>query len=141
MALSAERKTVRYGQEPLPALHAIKMAATKIWGGSLVAISAGYLQPATSATALIVLGRAEETVDNTGGAAGDKLCNVLTGVFKWKNSAAADLIAQTEVGKGVYAVDDQTVAKTDGTGTRSYAGVCVGVDADGVWVYSNFKLP
>ena len=31
-------------------------------------------------------------------------------------------------------VDDQTVAKTDGTGTRSAAGVVVNVDALGVWV-------
>jgi hypothetical protein len=31
-------------------------------------------------------------------------------------------------------VDDQTVAKTDGSTTRSVAGIVRGVDTDGVWV-------
>jgi hypothetical protein len=42
------------------------------------------------------------------------------------------------VGKPCYMVDDQTVAKTDGTtggaATRSPAGWVRDVDADGVWV-------
>ena len=33
-----------------------------------------------------------------------------------------------------YLVDNQTVAKTNGTNTRSAAGVVRGVDAEGVWV-------
>ena len=33
-----------------------------------------------------------------------------------------------------YIVDDETVAKTDGTATRSAAGKVVGLDSDGVWV-------
>jgi hypothetical protein len=39
-----------------------------------------------------------------------------------------------DVGKQCYLVDDQTVAKTDGTNTRSPAGFVRDVDADGVWV-------
>ena len=35
---------------------------------------------------------------------------------------------------GCYVVDDETVAKTNGTNTRSRAGVVVDVDAQGVWV-------
>jgi len=38
------------------------------------------------------------------------------------------------LGKTCYIVDDETVAKTNGTNTRSAAGTVVGVESDGVWV-------
>lgn len=136
-ALAKARLTPRYGQEPTPALHAIKIkAATKVWAGSLVVIDAGYLAPGRAATTLIALGRCEEDVDNSGGAAGDLLANVLSGEFKWKNSSAGDAITQADVGKACYIVDDQTVAKTDNTGARSKAGIITGVESDGVWVFT-----
>jgi len=56
------------------------------------------------------------------------------GVFRYANSAAADLIATADIGAVCYIVDDQTVAKTNGTNTRSPAGAVVDVDAIGVWV-------
>lgn len=107
-------------------------AATTIHQGSLVVIDAGYLAPGRVATTLIAVGRAEETV--TAVAAGDAMCSVAQGTFKFANSAAGDLIAQADVGANCYIVDDQTVAKTSGTNTRSVAGKVVAVDADGVWV-------
>ena len=55
-------------------------------------------------------------------------------LFRSANSAAADLIAQADVGKLCHVVDDQTVAKTDGTGTRSRAGIVARVETAGVWV-------
>jgi predicted RecA/RadA family phage recombinase len=56
------------------------------------------------------------------------------GVFRFANSAAGDAIGRTEIGKTVYVVDDQTVAKTDNSGARPAAGKCFDVDANGVWV-------
>ena len=50
------------------------------------------------------------------------------------NSASADLISLADIGADCYIVDDQTVAKTSGTNTRSVAGKVFDVDADGVWV-------
>ena len=47
---------------------------------------------------------------------------------------AADAITLADIGKDCFIVDDQTVAKTDGAGTRSRAGRVFDVDADGVWV-------
>jgi len=44
------------------------------------------------------------------------------------------MIAAAEIGTYCYIVDDQTVAKTDGTATRSSAGKVFDVDAQGVWV-------
>ena len=50
------------------------------------------------------------------------------------NSAAGDAITRAEIGDVCYIVDDETVAKTNGTSTRSAAGTIRDVDAQGVWV-------
>ena len=50
------------------------------------------------------------------------------------NSAAADLITLADLGSTVFVVDDQTVAKTSATSTRSAAGKVVDVDTTGVWI-------
>lgn len=110
-------------------------AATRIWGGGITVLNAaGNAVPASTATGLIVRGVAQATADNLAGAAGDIKVESRKGVFRFANSAAADLIARAEIGDTAYLVDDQTVAKTDGTGTRSAAGKIEDVDADGVWV-------
>lgn len=131
MALTKDRATPRRDGHPFPFPVA---AATVIFAGSLVALEDGYLVPAKTATGLVVVGRAEQYVDNTDGAAGALTCEVMPGVYPWDNSLGDDLIAQADVGSTVYAVDDHTVAKTDGTNTRSAAGVLLGIDSDGVWV-------
>jgi hypothetical protein len=56
------------------------------------------------------------------------------GIFHFANSADTDEITTADIGSNCYIVDDQTVAKTDGTGTRSIAGEVFDVDAQGVWV-------
>lgn len=107
-------------------------ASTKIYSGGIVVSDAGYAAPARVALGLIVLGIARQDVDNTGGASGDKTVEYLRGAFPFINSAGGDAIAQADLGKDVYLVDDQTVAKTDGGGTRSKAGRFVGFDDAGV---------
>ncbi|MBL9047746.1 MAG: hypothetical protein JNK34_10655 [Tabrizicola sp.] len=111
-------------------------AAVKIWGGSLVMRNAaGYLTKGATATGCVSVGRAEKTVDNTAGAAGAASVEYRIGLFLFANSAAGDLITIADIGKVCYIVDDQTVAKTDGTATRSRAGIVDGTDASGgVWV-------
>lgn len=107
----------------------------KVWQGSIVALTAaGYAASATATAANVTIGRADETVDNTGGANGAKRIKVRRGVFRFANSAAGDLITLTEVGKDCYVVDDQTVAKTNNAGARPLAGKVFDVDAQGVWV-------
>lgn len=110
-------------------------AATKIYAGALVCLNAaGNAVPGATSTTLIAVGRADEQVDNTGGAIGDKVVAVRKGVFRFNNSAASDAITKAEIGDSAYIVDDARVAKTNGTNTRSVAGKIVDVDADGVWV-------
>lgn len=110
-------------------------ANAKIFTGSLVCANAtGFAVPGATATTLTYLGRAEETVDNTGGVDAAKCVLVRRKkMFKWTN-LAADLVTQADMGKTVYVVDDQTVAKTSGGATRSLAGRVLGIEADGVWI-------
>lgn len=110
-------------------------AATTIYIGAIaMRNAAGYLTKGQTATGLVGVGRAEETVINSG-AAGERTLTYKPGTFKFANSAAGDLITIADIGKPAYAVDDQTVAKTSGTNTRSIAGLVDAIDADGgVWV-------
>lgn len=136
-ALAAARNTKQLGPEPLPRTLAIPVkASTKIWRGSLVVIDAGYAAPARAATGLFAVGRAKATVDNSSGAAGALTVEVEPGIFLWGNSSSGDLIAQADVGKVCYAVDDQTVALTSNSGARSAAGRIIAVDSSGVYVLS-----
>ena len=131
-ALTKDRNTpARSGDVSQPGVK----GATEIFAGSLVAMDAnGYAVPGATATTLKGLGRAEEHVDNSAGADGDLTVRVGRGIYRFANSASTDAITFSEVGDDCYIVDDQTVAKTDGTGTRSVAGKIHDVDADGVWV-------
>lgn len=111
------------------------LANAKIFAGAMVQITAaGFADKGTATVANVTVGRAEATADNTGGANGAINVKVRRGVHRYANSTAGDLIARTEIGKTVYVVDDQTVAKTNGAGVRPAAGICFDVDAQGVWV-------
>lgn len=110
-------------------------ATTRIFGGSIVCLNAaGNAIPGATATGLIVDGVAEAQVDNRNGAAGALSVVSRRGVFQFANSASTDLITIAEIGDNCYIVDDQTVAKTNGSSTRSVAGKIEDVDANGVWV-------
>ncbi|MEY9717863.1 hypothetical protein ABIA22_000353 [Sinorhizobium fredii] len=131
-ALSADRNTPERGgdRRRFPVA-----AATVIYAGAMVALNAaGNAVPVTTALNLKGVGRAERRADNAGGAAGDVSADVSAGIFRFANSAAADAITQADIGSDCYGVDDQTVAKTNGGGTRSAVGKVFDVDAQGVWV-------
>lgn len=107
-------------------------AAVKIFGGSLIMRNAaGFLTKGATAVGAIGVGRADATVDNIAGAVS---VEYRTGSFLFTNSAAGDLITIADIGKPCFIVDDQTVAKTDATATRSRAGIVDGVENTGVWV-------
>lgn len=131
-ALTTDRNT----PEKLPGMREEALAGSMlVYAGSLVMRNAaGYLVKASTATGLVGVGRAEEQVDNSAGSNGDKLLKFSPGTFRFANSAGGDEITIAEIGDLCYAVDDQTVAKTDGTSTRSPAGIIAEIDAQGVWV-------
>lgn len=132
MALTQDRNTPYQDGE----LITVSVAANAVIhaGAMVVANASGYAAPGSTATGLTYLGRAEEAVDNTGGANGALTVMVRRKkAFKFKNYGA-DPVTQASLGKVCYIVDDETVAATDGTGTRSAAGKVIGLDSAGVWV-------
>ena len=116
-------------------LYEYPVAATAlIYAGAIVVLdAAGNAEPGATALNKTAVGRAEERADNAVGAAADINVKVKPGVFKFKNDVT-HTIDKTHVGGTAYIVDDETVASTDGTGTRSAAGVIKQVETDGVWV-------
>jgi len=107
-------------------------AAKKVFAGAIVMLDAlGNATPGATATGLIARGVAQKNVDNSGGAAGAVTVSSMKGCFRFKNDAS---VTRTDIGKTAYVVDDETVANTDGTNTRSALGTITDVDAIGVWV-------
>lgn len=131
-ALTQDRNTLRRdGVQTEPPV----AAGACIYGGSLVAINAaGFAVPGSTATGLIGAGVAEQRADNTGGSAGAIRVRLNRLPHCFGNSDSADAITLADVGSDCYIVDDQTVAKTNGSGTRSRAGRVFDVDGEGVWV-------
>ena len=137
-ALSQDRNTPRREGAVRSGLAA---ASALIYAGAIVMREAdGYLSKGATATGSIAVGRAEARIDNSGGADGDLLVPYRTGVFRFANSASADAITMAEIGDLCWIVDDQTVAKTSGSDTRSPAGLVEDVDAHGVWVRFDEQL-
>ena len=126
-ALATDRDTKR--REGIQEGYPVK-AAAKIYAGAIGAVDAtGYAVPGGVATTLKCVGVSVARYDNTAGASGD-LIAVFDKRPHWlANSTAGDLIVLTDVGASCYIVDDQTVAKTNGTSTRSVAGKIVNVSA------------
>lgn len=106
-------------------------AGVTIFTGSLVVVNtAGFAAPGTVAVGLKAAGRAEEYLINTG-VNGSVSIKVRRGVFKFANLEAdpVTLLLST-----CYIADDQTVAATSGTNTRSVAGKVLAIETDGIWV-------
>lgn len=108
-------------------------AGVKIYEGALVAVDiAGNARPAraVAANSDVIVGVAERTVDNTGGAAGAKTTQgVRRGIVECEN-LGADLVTVAAIGRTVYAQDDQTVAAGHNGATRVSAGKFWGFDTD-----------
>lgn len=140
-ALAADRNTPEMAS-PASAINQVAEGAdsTQFYAGGIVCLDTadGKVKKGAISTTQICLGRCEENLltltSNT------RRPRVKSGIFKWGNSAAGDAIANDDIGKVCYIVDDQTVALTSNTNTRSPAGMIVAVDSDGVWVSTGFPL-
>ena len=130
VALTENRSTVQMASGDRSDL--LGAAQTIFAGALLMRNAAGQIIKGATATGSFGLGRAEAAGVST--TAGVTSQTYREGIFRYANSAAGDLIAKADIGAVCYIVDDQTVAKTNGTSTRSPAGSVVDVDAMGVWV-------
>lgn len=129
--LTYDRNTVsRVGH-----IYCIPAEATKtFYVGALLCVNAnGYGVPGVTALNLRGIGRVMRQVIS-GPVAGEILVDYERGRFRYMNSISTDLITRAQIGQDCYVVDDQTVAKTNGGGTRSIAGIVDDVDSVGVWV-------
>ena len=132
MALTAGRNTVEITDGKTLILPV--KANTKIFEGSIVVLDAtGFAVPGKKAEGLLIAGRAEEFVDNTGpgNANGAKTVRVRRGVFKYSNDATNPITA-TDSLKECYIFDDETVTML-AVGT-SKAGKIIRLDGDQVIV-------
>lgn len=123
-----------HGPFPLPVLGGVH-----IYQGALICIEkgTGLAKPATVDTDLVALGVAEYEVDATALASGASFVHVKPGRWSGFTSATAgDAITASDIGNVVYMVDDNTLAKTDGSGARSAAGVFLGLDDRGKLILS-----
>ena len=131
-ALTAERNTISRSGD---LINLPVAAAKKMFAGALGARDAsGDATPGAVATTILGVGRVKATVDNSSGSAGDLNVDLEKGIFRFGNSASTDEITDADIGNDCYIVDDQTVAKTNGSSTRSVAGKVFAVDTQGVWV-------
>ena len=134
-ALTADRNTPYKDGE---LIHCKVAAGVKCYAGGIAVLEAGYCRPGKDAADLVYVGRFEEQVDNTGGAAGAKTVLVRRGkAFLFKNDVT-NAVVQADVGDKCQIVDDQTVARNGGGVTaanRSDGGQIIGVDDGGVWVF------
>lgn len=128
MALTNDRL---YEQRPANRRQFTVKTGETIYAGALVALESGLAVAGKTATGLKAVGVAEEQVVS---ASAGVTINVLSGTFAFKNSSDADAITAADIGSDCYIVDDETVAKTSGTSTRSGAGKVFDVTADGVWI-------
>jgi len=113
-------------------------ASTLIEAGHMGAKNAaGYAVPASDTAGLIVLGRVENTVDNSGGADGDERVRILRkNVFLLKNSGTAPLTI-ADIGGNAYVEDSETVTTAAGALNGIVAGKILDVESEGVWVEIN----
>lgn len=95
-------------------------------------LDAGYLTDVTDGSgAALSAGVTTFEVDNSAGASGDVMGEVVSGEHKFVNNGD---ITVANAGATAYFVDDSTVSSDSATSTRNAAGMITQVDSDGVWV-------
>lgn len=109
-------------------------AGVLIYEGGIVARdAAGNLTKGQTAVGLVGVGIATHRCDNSNGVAGAVRCRVAVETAILANDSG-DAVTAADIGKVCYLVDDQTVAKTHATNTRSPAGIVADVTPAGVAV-------
>ncbi|MFO0610239.1 MAG: hypothetical protein U0324_44170 [Polyangiales bacterium] len=135
-AISADKNRKRLGESEGFIAQRLPVAAVKVPAGAMVAMNtSGYMTNAGATSSLKIIGVNQVMADNSGGSAGDISSErVERGTYLFANSTSTDEITAADIGAWCYAVDNNTVAKTDNTGARPKAGKIVGVESSGVWV-------
>jgi len=128
-ALSANRDTPQRDGY----LVSLTAASNHIYAGSIVCEGGSATAVVgADASGYVVVGRAEEEIDNTGANySATATINVRRGTFRWANGGS---FTDANIGDFAYVSDDQTVTTAASATYDVIAGVIVDVDSDGVWV-------
>ena len=133
---TVERQTLRLGDEVLVALPDFPLkAGAKVLEGCMVGLTAaGLLVDAGDATpATQIIGIADRTVDNTGGADKAVSAPVRRGAHKFDNSGTNPVVQASLYLTTGKAEDNHTVCVAAGTGV-AIKGRFLRLDTDGVYV-------
>ena len=103
------------------------------FAGAIAVNDAGKAAPGRTAVGLVAMGIFTKDADNQTGSLDDEPTPIEAGCFGFNNSIA-DPVGDIHVGKEVVIEDDETIAATDGGGTRSPAGICFELEEGRVWV-------
>jgi hypothetical protein len=109
-----------------------KMSNTKIFKGAMVAVNtSGFVIPVAHGTAsLKFIGIANETVDNSGGTAGDRSISITKGGSFVMKAISGYTPAQADIGKEVYANTDWEIqVSTSGLTNQYKVGVITAVES------------
>ena len=142
MALSTFRATDRIENKEIVDGYLATGVLAYAGGIACIDTSTGYTVQGQTKLGLIPYGVFESTVDNTSNGfntAGYPV-RIRVGTFGLANSTAGDAITYASRGQICYIVDDQTVALTDGSGTRSPAGVIYDVPLSGQPGYGTVQV-
>jgi hypothetical protein len=130
MAALSFTKTIR-ASEPIRFTDPVK-AGVKLYRGAIAVLDGGFLAPGRTALNLVPRGIVQASVDNSTGGNGAITGETLKNRAFWVGNDGS--ITRTHIGAQAYIVDDQTVAATDGAGTRSALGIIHDIDPSGVLV-------
>lgn len=113
-------------------LLAAPVAVANIHSGALCKYNAaGFLAPCSAEASTVFAGVAFESCDNSAGSAGDVVCRVKKeGAFLVAGSG----FTQADLGKEVFASDDNTVSTTQGSNEQSVGHIVEFVSATQVRV-------
>jgi hypothetical protein len=134
-ALDAPRDTPRRGL--VRWFPNMPLGVVKIWAGGMVGVaSTGLIGPLSDTTYTKFVGRAPETVDNTGDE--DLTMSVERGEF-FVNNSGTNALTVAHVGPLLAGLveweDDNTAANATDTG-NAVGGTVTEVTSDGVWIES-----
>jgi hypothetical protein len=129
MALTQDKGTARRVGDVVN--HPVAASQNLFLGAIGMLNASGFLVKGSTATGLKPAGVIQARIDNSAGADGDNTVDVRKGCYLFKNDGS---VTRVDIGSMAYVVDDETVANSDGTGTRSGLGQIVDLDDDGVWV-------
>lgn len=136
-AATSNVDTARFGEQAVVrALMSLPVAAsTHIYQGTIVCLDLdGNLVAATADATLYVVGVAQEESDNSSGSAGALRCSVERGAFYFANGTSTAAIVAADVGRVVYAADDQTLSRLNTSGELPAVGKVISVDGSQVIV-------